>query len=209
MNKPIKKRISGIKFSLLSPEQIKKLSCVKVVTPELYNIDGYPVDGGLMDLKLGAIDPGVRCRTCGGRLKECLGHSGSIDLARSVVHLKYVPLIEMVLRAFCKDCGKLMLDDKKISECSPSERAKKAKDAKKCPHCQSAQEKVKLDKPTNFYVGKKRLFPTEVREMLVRIPNEELVKVGVEPKSARPEWAILTMLLVPPVTIRPSIILES
>jgi len=36
----------------------------------LYNIDGYPVDGGLMDLRLGVIDPGVRCRTCGGRLKS-------------------------------------------------------------------------------------------------------------------------------------------
>ena len=131
INKPIKKKVSEIKFSLLSPEQVKKLSCVKVVTPELYNIDGYPVDGGLMDLKLGAIDPGVRCRTCGGRLKECLGHPGSIDLARTIVHLKYVPLIEICLRSFCPKCGKLMLDDKNLEKYSPSERAKKAKDTKR------------------------------------------------------------------------------
>ncbi|GAH97554.1 unnamed protein product, partial [marine sediment metagenome] len=80
--KPVKKKIGEIKFALISPEQIKKISSAKIVTPELYDIDGYPVDGGLMDLRLGAIDPGVRCRTCGGRLKECLGHPGSIDLAR-------------------------------------------------------------------------------------------------------------------------------
>ena len=67
----IKKKIGVISFSLLNPEQIKKLSVAKIVTPELYDIDGYPVDGGLMDLRLGAIDPGVRCRTCGGRIKEC------------------------------------------------------------------------------------------------------------------------------------------
>jgi len=209
MKKPIRKQISEIRFSLLSPEQIKRLSSVKVVTPELYNIDGYPVDGGLMDLKLGAIDPGVRCRTCGGRLKECLGHPGSIDLARPVIHLKYVSLIELALRCFCHVCGKLMLNEKDLEKYSPSERAKKAKDAKKCPHCEAIGEKIKVDKPTTFYTGKKRLFPTEIRETLVNIPDEELEKIGVNPKGCRPEWAILTLLLVPPVTIRPSIILES
>ena len=209
MDKPIKKKIQKIKFSLLNPEKIKKLSTAKIVTPELYDIDGYPVDGGLMDLRLGAIDPGVRCRTCGGRIKECLGHPGSIDLARSVIHLKYVPLIELGLRCFCQACGKLMLDDKNLDKYPPSIRAKKAKDAKKCPHCQAPQEKMKLDKPTNFLRGKKRIFPTEVREILSQIPDEELEKIGVDPKGCRPEWAILTALLVPPVTVRPSIILES
>ncbi len=206
---PIRKKIAEIRFSLLSPDKIKKLSSAKIVTPELYDIDGYPVDGGLMDLRLGAIDPGVRCRTCGGRLKECLGHPGSIDLARSVIHLKYVPLIELGLRCFCHACGKLMLDDKDMEKYLPSQRAKKAKDSKKCPHCQTPQEKVKLDKPTNFYIEKKRLFPTEIREMLINIPNEELKKIGVNSETCRPEWAVLTALLVPPVTVRPSIILET
>jgi len=207
--KPIKKKVGAIKFSLFSPEQIKKISSAKIVTPELYNIDGYPVDGGLMDLRLGAIDPGVRCRTCGGRLKECLGHPGSIDLARPVMHLKYIPLVELSLRCFCEECGKLMLLDKDLEKYSPSQRAKKAKDAKKCPHCNKVYERIKLDKPTNFYKGKIRLFPIEIREKLVNIPDEELKKIGVNPKNCRPEWAILTLLLVPPVTVRPSIILES
>ncbi len=209
MNKPIRKRIKSLNFSLLSPEQVKKLSSAKIVTPELYDIDGYPVDGGLMDLRLGAVDPGVRCRTCGGRIKECLGHPGSIDMARAVIHLKYIPLIEMCLRCFCQDCGKLMLSEKDMEKYSASQRAKKAKDSKKCPHCQASQEKMKLDKPTSFYKGKTRIFPTEIREMLVNIPNEELEKVGVNCKTSRPEWAVITSLLVPPVTVRPSIILET
>src|SRR6056297_2564156 len=135
MKKTISKKIGEIKFSLLSPEQIKKISVAKIVTPELYDIDGYPVDGGLMDLRLGAIDPGVRCRTCGGRIKECLGHPGSIDLAKPVVHLSYITLIELGLRCFCQDCGKLMLSEKDEAKYnSPSKRAKKAKDTKECPH---------------------------------------------------------------------------
>ena len=114
--KIIRKKIGEVKFSLFSPEQIKRISSAKIVTPELYNIDGYPVDGGLMDLRLGAIDPGVRCRTCGGRLKECLGHSGSIDLARAVIHLKYVPVIELCLRCFCSNCWKLMFTEKETEK---------------------------------------------------------------------------------------------
>ncbi len=209
MKKLVKKKIGEIRFSLLSPEQIKKVSSAKIVTPELYDIDGYPVDGGLMDLRLGAVDPGVRCRTCGGRIKECLGHPGSIDLARAVIHLKYIPLIEIGLRSFCHDCGKLLLDEKKLEKYSKSERAKKAKDQKKCPYCNAVHEKVKLDKPTSFFIGRKRLFPTEIREILTNIPDEELRKIGVDAQTCRPEWAILTSLLVPPVTVRPSIILES
>ncbi len=205
----IKKSVKELSFSLLSPDKIKKLSVAKIVTPELYDIDGYPVDGGLMDLRLGVVDPGIRCRTCGGRIKECLGHSGSIDLARPIIHLKYVPIIELCLRAFCNSCGKLMISEKELEKNPPSKRLKKAKDSKKCPYCNNVPEKIKLEKPTSFYRKKTRVSPIEVREILSSIPDEELAKVGINPKNFRPEWAVLTSLLVPSVTIRPSIILET
>ncbi|MBM3231848.1 DNA-directed RNA polymerase subunit A' [Candidatus Pacearchaeota archaeon] len=205
----VKKQVKSLRFSLVNPEQIKKLSTAKVVTPELYDIDGFPVDGGLMDLRLGAVDPGVRCRTCGGRLKECLGHPGSIEMARPIVHIKYIPLIELFLRSFCHACGKLTLEDEKQKKYTPIERAKKARDKKKCPHCNVDLEKIKLEKPTSFYTGKKRLFPNEIREMLVKIKDEEIKKIGVNPKTFRPEWAILSQLLVPSVTMRPSITLDT
>lgn len=206
---PIKKQIKSLKFSLLSPEEIKKLSCAKIITPELYDMDGYPVDGGLMDLRLGAIDPGVRCRTCGGRLKECLGHPGSIELARPVVHVKYIPIIYTLLRSFCKNCGRILLDEKNINKLGPAARLKKSKDSKKCPYCGEAQEKIKLDKPTSFNLGKKRIFPTEIREMLEKINDSDYRLIGINPETFRGEWAILTVLLIPPVTVRPSITLES
>ena len=63
---------------------------MKIVTPELYDREGYPVDGGLMDIRLGVIDPGLRCKTCGGKIKECLGHFGHIELARPVIHINFV-----------------------------------------------------------------------------------------------------------------------
>ena len=205
----IKKQIHALKFSLLSPEKVKKMSSAKIITPELYDMDGYPVDGGLMDLRLGAIDPGVRCRTCGGRLKECLGHPGSIELARPVIHVKYVPIIYTFLKSFCKNCGRILLDEKNIEKLSPAARLKKAKEAKKCPYCNEAQEKIKLEKPTSFMLGKKRVFPPEVRELLEKISDEDCKLIGINPTTFRPEWAVLTILLVPSVTVRPSITLES
>jgi len=209
MVEAIRKQVKALSFNLLSPELIKKLSATKIVTPELYDVDGYPVDGGLMDLRLGAIEPGVRCRTCGGTLKECLGHPGSIELARPVLHVKYIPLIELFLRRFCEACGKILLSEEEIKKYNISQRIKKAKDVKKCPHCQAVQEKIKLEKPTTFYAGKRRIFPTEIRERLSRIPDEHLRLVGTNPETCRPEWAVLTLLLVPPVTVRPSITLET
>jgi len=204
-----RKQISVMKFCLLSPEKVKKLSTAKIVTPELYDIDGFPVDGGLMDLRLGAIDPGVRCRTCGKRVKECPGHPGSIELARPVLHIKYIPLIELCLRSFCPKCGKLTLTEEKQKEMTPIERAKKARDAKKCPHCSEILERIKLEKPSTFMIGKKRLSPIEIRERLVNIKDDEIKKIGVNSKTCRPEWAILSLILVPSVTVRPSITLDT
>jgi DNA-directed RNA polymerase subunit A' len=84
-------------------------------------------------------------------------------------------------------------------------RIKKAKDMKKCPYCNTPQEKIKLEKPLTFKRGKKRVFPDELRQILVNIPSEDLKHVGINPDVFRPEWGILTVLLVPSVTVRPSI----
>ncbi len=210
MAKPVRKKVESLQFTLINPDELKKMGKAKIITPELYDVDGYPVDGGLMDLRLGAIDPGVRCRTCGGRLKECLGHPGTIELARPIFHIKYIPIVELFLRCYCSECNKLMIKEKDMIKYKTiKDRLKRAKDTKKCPHCMAEQEKVKLQKPTTFKVGKKRLFPGEIRDILSRISDEEAKLAGIDPKIFRPEWSILTLLLVPPVTVRPSITLES
>ena len=72
MTEKIYKKINKIGFGMQSPEFIEQTSAAKVVTAELYEKEGYPVDGGLMDVRLGVIDPGLRCKTCGGKLKECM-----------------------------------------------------------------------------------------------------------------------------------------
>jgi DNA-directed RNA polymerase subunit A' len=224
----ISKRIESIKFALLSSDEIRRMSGSKIITADTYDDDGFPIDMGLMDSHLGVIEPGLRCKTCGGRVDDCPGHFGHIDLAMPVIHVGYVKEIKKLLQATCKSCGRLLLTKKQMDEYSKERETieemgggqlkvqlvtkETAKDASKrqiCPHCATEQSKITLDKPTTFREDGHKLTPKEVRERLERIPDEDLVPLGIEPAVARPEWMVLTALLVPPVTVRPSITLES
>src|SRR3989338_1436360 len=115
-HKYIYKQVRSIVFGVLSPKMIKSMAAAKIVTPELYDNEGYPVDGGLMDTKLGVIDPGLKCKTCGGKLKECMGHFGYIELARPVMHVLYMDMVFDYLRGTCKTCAKILLQEKDIEK---------------------------------------------------------------------------------------------
>ena len=224
---PVFKKVESIAFSVLSPNTIKKMASAKIVTPELYDKEGYPVDGGLMDARLGVIDPGLKCKTCGSKLKECVGHFGYISLARPVIHIKFVNVIFDLLRCTCRECGRILIPKDKIAthmdelekseiESGLEERRIKIKEIikslktiNKCPYCKSRQQKITLEKPTTFLENEKRISPIEIRTRLERISDEDSEVFGLDPKSVRPEWMVLTILPIPPVTMRPSITLES
>ena len=221
------KKIDSIIFGLLSPQMIKKMATTKVVTPELYDKEGYPVDGGLMDVRMGVIDPGLKCKTCGGRLKECMGHFGFIELARPVIHIKYVDTIYDFLRSTCKECSRILADEAKITEYKKLVEATRKegrtqqmrkvvddfisslKSIKKCPYCNAKQETVKIEKPVTFLEGDRKLTPIEIRIRFEKLIDSDIELLGLNPAYSRPDWMILTMIPVPPVTVRPSITLES
>jgi DNA-directed RNA polymerase subunit A' len=223
----VHKKISSIQFGLLSPKLIKKMAAAKVVTPELYDREGYPVEGGLMDTRLGVIDPGLVCKTDGLKLKETLGHFGYIELGRPVVHISYVKAVHAFLQTTCIDCSRLLLKQEKCV--SYTNRLKLlqeqgrvvdtaklckavrsvAKAVKKCPHCGATQTPVKIEKPSAFYEETTRVTPIDIQERFERVVDEDCLLLGIDPLHARPEWMILSVFPIPPVTMRPSITLES
>ncbi|MCP3681500.1 MAG: DNA-directed RNA polymerase subunit A' [bacterium] len=221
------KKVGSIEFGVLSPKKIKKMASAKVVTPELYDKEGYPVDGGLMDIRLGVIDPGLRCKTCGSKLKECVGHFGYISLARPIIHICLVPVILTLLRCTCRECGRMLVSQQKLDQSRQKlkklgvdkgsdvmrkkvkEMIASAKTGSKCPHCKCRQQKITLEKPTTFLENEKRISPIEIRTRLERITDDDSELFGISPKSMRPEWMVLTVLPIPPVTMRPSITLET
>jgi DNA-directed RNA polymerase subunit A' len=230
MMRGITKRIGSIKFSCVSPEEIRKMSATKVITADTYDDEGYPIEMGLMDLHMGVIEPGLRCKTCGCKVDECPGHFGHIDLALPVIHVGFIKDIKLMLESTCRQCGRLMLSPDQIQARLDSmermeelggdtidvknfskETAKDASNKGICPYCGTEQIKIKLDKPTTFREvdDNHKLTPKEVRERLERIPDEDLMALGMDPSTCRPEWMVLTALAVPPVTVRPSITLDS
>ena len=52
------------------------------------------------------------------------------------------------------------------------------------------------------------LNPERVHEIFKRISDEEVFILGMDPKFARPEWMILTVLPVPPLAVRPAVVMQ-
>ncbi len=214
----VRKKIDHIEFGLFSSKMTRKLSVAKIYTPNTYDEDGYPVEGGLMDPRLGVIDPGIRCKTCGGRLGECHGHFGHVELTRPVVHVGYAREIYLLLRATCRVCGRLLIPEDELekynTEClSPLEatviweRAQKVSDAEgKCPYCGEPQIKIKFVRPYSYYEGENNLLVTDISERFEKIKDDDLKYLSLH---VRPEWMILSSIPVLPITTRPSITLES
>ncbi|PUA32807.1 MAG: DNA-directed RNA polymerase subunit A' [Zestosphaera tikiterensis] len=222
------KEIKGIKFGILNPDTIRKMSVTAIVTSDVYDENGMPVEGGVMDPRLGVIEPGQKCETCGNTLATCPGHFGHLDLARPVIHIGFVKHIHDILRATCRKCGRLKIPEEDIDRylnllkrledrwpqlaISLTEYVKrKAMKALECPHCGEKQYPIRLEKPTTFIeegpLGK--LWPTTIREWLLRVPERHLKVMGFDPEVAHPAWAVITVLPVPPIAVRPSILLEA
>ncbi len=225
------KAVGGIRFAFLSPGEIRKYSVAEITAPETYDEDGMPVQGGLMDNRLGTLEPGQKCASCGNTAPKCPGHFGHVELAEPVIHIAFVDEVHKLLISTCRACGRLLLSEEDIAEYRKrlDERASsspmlveiisreillKVKKAKQCFFCGKGQYEIEFTKPTVFHEitesgGATRLLPVAIRERLERITADDLKLLGYDPTSARPEWLILQVLPVPPVAVRPSITLES
>jgi len=245
----IPKRIASIKFSLMDPTEIRKMSAVEVKTADTYKDDGHAYRQGLMDNRMGVIEPGVRCETCGNKHDVCPSHFGHIQLELPVIHIGFTNLLKTALKATCNNCSRILLHEGKGTHPIDPEKSeqdyyrhrvydviqkhgvgstefkKVIKDiVKECsslkrqvcmhPDCQAEQGKIQLDKPTTFKEkkqdkGEHKLNARDIREWLERIPDKDLIFIGMDHEASRPEWTIMRVLPVPPITVRPSITLDS
>ena len=225
----IHKVVDEISFGLISPQDLRKQSVVEIQTPDTYDEDGAPITAGLMDGRLGTLEPRQRCKTCGNTAIRCPGHFGHIELAVPIVHIEFTKIIHELLKSTCRRCGRILLSEEKVKKVQ--DRIEKSKrllgmipvsvyktikqeiKAKQCFSCAANQWKITFEKPTKFIeqteAGSEPLTPSMIRERLERVSNEDLELLGLNPNVARPEWMVLQVLPVPPVYVRPSITLES
>ncbi|AKH97001.1 DNA-directed RNA polymerase subunit A' [Halanaeroarchaeum sulfurireducens] len=293
------KEIGEISFGLMDPEEYREMSATKVITADTYDDDGFPIDMGLMDPRLGVIDPGLECKTCGKRSGSCNGHFGHIELAAPVIHVGFSKLMRRLLRGTCRECSRLLLtedeQEKYLEQIDRTQSLRQditdvtksaIREARKkdtCPHCGEPQYDVKHEKPTTYYEVQEvlasdyseriaqtmqpdpedpddegispkelaeqtdislerineilsgdfrprredrlalesaldtdlstedmnKLMPSDIRDWFENIPDEDIEALGIDAENSRPEWIILTVLPVPPVTTRPSITLDN
>jgi len=292
------KDIGSIHFGLMDPEEYRDMSATKVITADTYDDDGFPIDMGLMDPRLGVIDPGLECKTCGKHSGSCNGHFGHIELAAPVIHVGFTRRIRRLLRGTCRECSRLCLtDDEKAEFRRKLERdrelgndlndvmkaaIRQARKQDHCPHCGAQQYDIQHEKPTTYYEVQQvlasdyseriakamqpddeadrevtappalaeetgipldrvneilsgefrpreddreaiesaldvdlteedtnKLMPSDIRDWFEDIPDDDIAVLAIDPERARPEWMVLTVLPVPPVTARPSITLDN
>jgi len=293
------KEIGKLSFGLMDPEEYREMSATKVITADTYDDDGFPIDMGLMDPRLGVIDPGLECKTCGKHSGSCNGHFGHIELAAPVIHVGFAKLIRRLLRGTCRECSRLCLTEDEKAEFSDRLRRsrdlgddlsdvtkaaiRQARKKDRCPYCGEQQFDINHEKPTTYYEVQQvlaaeypqritaamepdpddedservtptelaeetgidagrvqeiisgefrpreedrraiesaldvdlteedmnKLMPSDIRDWFEDIPDEDIAVLGIDPEKSRPEWMILTVLPVPPVTARPSITLDN
>jgi len=288
--------IGRLDFGLMDPEEYREMSATKIITADTYDDDGFPIDMGLMDPRLGVIDPGLECKTCGKHSGSCNGHFGHIELAAPVIHVGFSKLIRRLLRGTCRECARLCLtEDEKEEFRSRLDRTRalgqdlndvtkaairQARKKDRCPHCGEQQFDIQHEKPTTYYEVQQvlaaeysdriaeamepgedservsptelaeetgidpgriqeilsgdfrprkedrraiesaldvdlteedmnKLMPSDIRDWFETIPDEDIEVLGIDSERSRPEWMILTVLPVPPVTARPSITLDN
>jgi DNA-directed RNA polymerase subunit A' len=174
------KRIRNIKLGLLSPDEIRRMSVQRILTPDTFDEDGTAIPSGLMDNSLGTIDPSQRCATCNNTLGQCPGHFGHIELQRPVVHVGFNKVIYKILQVICRTCSRIMIEPNQIIEYADMLKETKKlqgaidltlvdsiwKEAKRnrdalinpknvsdggCFHCDDFQNKIRLEKPTAYH----------------------------------------------------------
>jgi len=225
--------IIGVQFGIANPDEIVKRSVVQVITDKTHQA-GHPVAGGVFDSKFGVIENGKICPTCKQNNILCPGHFGHIQLARPVYLYQFLDPIMKVLQIVCLNCSNPYIPDaeleKTVEGLKGVERFNAVKDrtvdykksdlkeTSACVHCGSpAIAKVTKKEGTVAKLEAKTfddtaepipLHPEMVLRTLERITDKHVDLIGFNSKFSRPNWMVCTVLAVPPLTVRPSVIMD-
>ncbi|KAJ1609260.1 DNA-directed RNA polymerase III C1 subunit [Cryptosporidium canis] len=224
--------IEAVEFSAMDKDEIARTAHMEVQHREIYKpMTNVPLQGGVLDSRLGAHRADAMCSSCGGTLKTCGGHWGYIDLQQPVFHVGYFKYLYGVLCCICKSCGAFLLKGeekrqhlarlKQSYAIAHSYRlqfrklVERCKKVKTCPRCMSQQGQLRRTiRPTldqfmklthTIKVDGKEyvedLTPIYVQTLLERVPYQDLDIL----ETFKPANLLISRLPVPPNCIRPSV----
>tara|TARA_B100000900_G_scaffold416245_1_gene450518 strand:- start:195 stop:4769 length:4575 start_codon:yes stop_codon:yes gene_type:complete len=225
---PITKDVSGLQFSIMSPEEIRKQSVVEVTKHETYDKD-IPVVKGLFDSRMGTTDVGCICTTCGLDNLGCPGHFGHIELAKPVYNYHFIDITIKILKCVCFRCGKLKIDKNsnlinELKEKSNKTRWNEIYElSSKIGRCGEENDegcgcmqpsRYKLDgingiktiwKDLDVPDSQTYLSAEYVKSLFEKISDEDCNLLGFSSIWCRPEWLICSVFPVPPPAMRPTV----
>eukprot|EP00887_Chlorella_sp_A99_P007930 scaffold12.g7930.t1 len=97
-------RVSAVSFGFFTDEEVRKISCKRIVSPIIFDNLKHAVKGGLYDPAMGPMEPRERCVTCGLSAFECPGHFGHIELAVPLYNPLVFLTLYKLLRCTCLHC---------------------------------------------------------------------------------------------------------
>ena len=227
--------ILGIQFSIFSPDEIERRSVVEITSNNTYE-GNEPKIGGLFDPRMGVLENGKQCRSCGQSNNNCPGHFGHYKLGRPVYYIQFLPMILNILSCVCVSCSKLLVD----KEMRTSIKAKKGEgrwkelmeassNISRCGQetedgCGSRQpDRYKREgiarivaewdavesRDAHHEAMKQPLEVEYVQRLFRRITDEDVSFMGFNPRWCRPDWMICSVLAIPPPQVRPSVVQEN
>jgi DNA-directed RNA polymerase II subunit RPB1 len=221
-------RPKRLRFSLLSADEIRRMSVCQVTETTLY-YRGLPASGGLLDPLMGSVDRRHLCASCMRDARTCQGHAGHLELAYPMYHLGYVDTVLKVLRTVCFCCSRVCLDDESAAEGAAHAHGSRGQLAalhatlrtrKACPHCGMTKPTysrlplgIKCEWPEGvaWESDEEREYCTrpftarEALSILTHMTDEDVALLGLDPKTSHPKHMVLTTLVVPPPCTRPAI----
>lgn len=226
--------VVGIQLCVFSPDEIEKRSVVEVTNAKTYD-GSEPSIGGLFDPRMGVIDNGKECRSCGQTNHKCPGHFGHFRLARPVYYIQFLPFILNVLSCVCIRCSKLRVDKqfrshflKRRGEARWKDVLTASKEIRRCGQetedgCGALQPSryvregiarivAEWDNDAEGAEGGKQRQPLEVEYVLRlfrKITDEDVDFMGLNRFWCRPDWMICSVLPIPPPQVRPSVIQDN
>jgi DNA-directed RNA polymerase II subunit RPB1 len=230
--------VVGIQFGIFGPDEIEKRSVVEITNTGTYD-GNEPRIGGLFDPRMGVLDNGKTCRSCGQTNHGCPGHFGHFRLARPVYFIQFFPYIMNVLNCVCVRCSKLLIDKelhkgltKRRGEARWRTVLNKCSNISRCGQetedgCGAVQpdrylrdgiaritaEWIDTLKAAEGGEGKSKV--TQVLEveyvlrLFRRITDEDVDFMGLSRFWCRPDWMICSVLPIPPPQVRPSVIQDN
>ncbi|XP_022755688.1 DNA-directed RNA polymerase III subunit 1 isoform X1 [Durio zibethinus] len=250
------RKIKSMQFSMLSDSEIAKAAEVQVYKGVYYDPKNKPIEGGLLDPRMGPANKSGKCATCDGNFGECPGHYGYLALALPVYNVGYLSTILDILKCICKSCSHILLDEKLCKDYLKKMRNPKIEALKKgdimksivkkctamaggkavrCWRCGFVNGTVKKavamlgiihdrskindnsleefrsaishtkESKASFNIATYVLNPVKVLSLFKRMTDVDCELLYL---SDRPEKLIITNIAVPPIAIRPSVMVD-